>query len=554
MLVSLEIENFAIIDNLSIEFHQGLNVLTGETGAGKSIIIDAVKILLGGRASGEFIRSGSTQSHISGLFYDLDKKINEILFQIGVEPEKDNHLLLQRQINNNGRNICRINGKQVTLSIYKLLGAKLIDIYGQNEHHSLIGSEQQLQIIDLYGGDIIKEQITKIHSIYDQLMTISKQIKELENHEQEYLQKYDLWQFQLNEIKTADLKTDEEEILRQERTLLSSIEKITEKTQKTYNLLNLSPANSRSLLVEALTEITEAAELDERLMKYQSELESCLYQLEDIIEEIRKYADQLIYDPQRLQEVGDRLNLINLLKRKYGNTIEKINTYGEELSKKIQELGNLDDMLPKLKHQYQSLMEQYNNIDNLLSKERKKAAKQLEERVTVELADVEMKNIDFKVKFIQNSQITKKGTDQVELQLTTNPGEPLKPLIKIASGGELSRIMLALKNILAVVDHIPTLIFDEIDTGIGGRAVQAVAEKLAEIAKTRQVICVTHAPQIAGYAHNHIYLFKEQQNNRVITNVTKLTYEQRVNEISRMLAGDKITHTTIQQAKEIIQK
>ncbi len=552
MLLAMEIENFAIIDNMRIEFKDGLNVLTGETGAGKSIVIDAVKLLLGGRASGELIRTGTDRAQVAGFFVNISVETTEILDSMGVTDEGDGSLLLQREISQNGKNICRVNGRQVTLSMYRQIGCKLIDIYGQHEHHSLMIQDKHLLVLDSFTGQSFKGLVSQLAAAYNAYATILKKIKELEDNQQDNLQKLDLWQFQLKEITQANPSDGESEKLLQERQLLSSSEKLSSGVLSAYQHLSGEQNSAREQVVAALNNLKKISHLDQALKNIQDNLETCLYQLEDAGQELRYYSEQIVYDPIRLATVENRLSVLGLLRRKYGKDEAELLEYREVLTANIEEISSLDTTLPKLKEQAKLLLQSYHTVAKEVTARRKVTAIKLEEEISRELAELEMGGTSFSVNFTYLDQPTAKGADQIEFLISPNQGEPLKALSKIASGGELSRIMLALKSILAQVDHIPTLIFDEIDTGIGGRAVEAVAIKLTQIGQNRQVICVTHAPQIAGKAKCHMHLYKENIHGRMCTRLKYLEDEERIDEIARMLAGNSVTATTIQQAKEII--
>ncbi|MDW7673053.1 MAG: DNA repair protein RecN [Bacillota bacterium] len=555
MLIALEINSFAIIDKMNISFTEGLNILTGETGAGKSIIVDAVNMLLGGRASGEFIRSGEEKALIAGVFFSEDPYISELLAEMGIPTEEDNTLILQREISLTGRNVCRINGSQVTLSMYRKIGPRLIDIYGQHEHHSLMNPDQHLTLVDLLAGaraHIIKHQVK---GKFLELKSIKTKISEFQVNHQENMQKLDLWRYQDKELEAAQLKTGEEEQLLQDRKILSSYEKLADGVNEAHMTLNGSNGNNvRDQLAAAANQLSKIKEYDERLGKLSEAVDSCMYQIEDIAEELRGYQAELVYDPNRLEDIESRLAQLSNLKRKYGTaSIEELIEYYTSLQPKIEELENIDHIIPQLEKDKIKLEEDYYRLASELSQIRKETAKALEKNVAKHLQELEMANTIFSVNFVENIEPTVLGIDKLEFLISPNLGEPVKPLVKIASGGELSRFMLALKAILAEVDNIPTLIFDEIDTGIGGQAVQAVAQKLASIGLVRQTVCVTHSPQIAGFATNHLHLEKKQKDGRVSTHIKILNQTERIEEIARMLTGNKITATTLQQAKEIMQ-
>jgi len=554
MLLDLKVKNFALIEKLEINFKKGLNVLTGETGAGKSIIIGALEMLLGGRASREVIRNGKDKAYIEAV-YEPEKLeiINNKLEEYGIEPEED-ILLLSREIKRTGRNRSRINGQLATLSMVSNVSSYLVDIHGQHEHQSLLDVKLHLDFLDDFIGEKIISLKEKVTNKYNEIKNINKKLQEMEIDEGEKARELDLLEFQINEIENANLKTGEFKKLEKEYKKLSNAEDIFATTGMIYNDINGDDFNNNGILDKIghfMTELDSLKEYDDKLDSFHSQMENIYYTLQDLGYEIREYNENLDFDKKRLKEIEDRLDTINNLKKKYGETIEEILEYNQKMKKRRNELVSQEDLINELKEKRKNIKAEYYNKAEELSKIRKNSAKNLEEKIKDELTDLAMEDVLFKVKF-EEKDLAGDGIDDIEFMISPNPGEDLKPLAKIASGGELSRIMLAFKKIIAEIDKVDTLIFDEVDSGVGGKTAQKMAEKLAVIGSKRQVICITHLPQIASMSDNHFYINKTAENGKTYTNINKLNGEEKPKELARMLGGVKMTDTTLDHAEEMI--
>ncbi len=556
MLLELNIENFAIINNANIRFSNGFNVLTGETGAGKSIIIDAVSLILGERANKEFIRTGSESSVVQAVFLlDKSTETSEILKEYGIEIENDNTLLITREIYTSGRSISRVNGRTVTLNMLKRITSNLIDIHGQHQHQSLLNTDNHVDFIDLLGKKntfILKDKILKD---YNKIISFKNKLKDYEYDEKERERKIDLLKFQIDEINNASLKIGEEEELEHDYKLLGNAEKIKKDLFNVTEVMNSSDYNNTSVLdqLNSISSVlSKIANLDINLQSYKDSFDATIFQLHDIIRDLRDYGDNVEYDSERLRIIEDRIDLINNLKRKYGNTIEEILQYRDEITSELEFIINSEKEINTIKDKIFEIEKSiYSNCNNLTI-ERKKIALQIEKDITKELEDLNMPNVSFKIKFDCYDKYTKNGIDKIEFMISTNIGEPLKPLSRIVSGGEMSRIMLAFKTILAHVDNISTLIFDEIDTGISGRTAQIISEKIDQISVTHQILCITHLPQIAAMGDTHFLIDKQIIDSKTSTKIIKLSQENRIVELSRLLGGVDLTDTTKQHAKEML--
>ena len=554
MLLDLKVKNFALIEKLEINFKKGLNVLTGETGAGKSIIIGALEMLLGGRASREVIRNGKDKAYIEAV-YEPEKLdlINNKLEEYGIEPDED-ILLLSREIKRTGRNRSRINGQLATLSMVSNVSSYLVDIHGQHEHQSLLDVKLHLDFLDDFIGEKIISLKEKVTNKYNEIKNINKKLQEMEIDEGEKARELDLLEFQINEIENANLKTGEFKKLEKEYKKFSNAEAIFATTGMIYNDINGDDFNNNGILDKIghfMTELDSLKEYDDKLDSFHSQMENIYYTLQDLGYEIREYNENLDFDKKRLKEIEDRLDTINNLKKKYGETIEEILEYNQKMKKRRNELVSQEDLINELKEKRKNIKAEYYNKAEELSKIRKNSAKNLEEKIKDELTDLAMEDVLFKVNF-KEKDLAGDGIDDIEFMISPNPGEDLKPLAKIASGGELSRIMLAFKKIIAEIDKVDTLIFDEVDSGVGGKTAQKMAEKLAVIGSKRQVICITHLPQIASMSDNHFYINKTAENGKTYTNINKLNGEEKPKELARMLGGVKMTDTTLDHAEEMI--
>lgn len=562
MLLELEVKDFALIDHLSIQFQKGFNILTGETGAGKSIIIDAVNMAIGERADREYVRTGAKKAVIQVSFNientkDLVAVLNE--HQIDLDDEKI--LFITREIYSNGRSISRVNGVIVNQGILKSITEKLIDIHGQHQHQSLLNPDFHIDFLDVYGGKEISDLLKVYLKDYHQYLSLRKELDALSYNEMERERKIDLIKFQLEEIDSAQLEIGEEEELDQQKLLLSNAEKIYTTLSSIYE--NLYSSNYQPSVLENISIATKSlssiSSLDKNLNHFYSSLENIHYTLEDLTTGIRNYKEQIDFSPQVLEQVEKRLDTIHNLKRKYGSTIEEILSYRNSIENELDNYINNEEKIMKLKKQLNEIIMKLQQSAIKLSELRRKTAKLFETNIVQLLDELNMKNVLFSV-FIEQQKdaegqfkLTPKGIDKVEFMISTNKGEPLKPLAKIASGGEISRIMLALKTILADVDQIPILIFDEIDTGISGITAQVVSEKLHHISLKHQVICITHLPQIAAMADTHFLIHKLTKNNGTKTIVKELDKENRLYEIGRLLDGEA-TDLALKHAEEMIDK
>ncbi|KMY50744.1 DNA repair protein RecN [Peribacillus loiseleuriae] len=563
MLTELSIRNFAIIEALSVSLEKGLTVLTGETGAGKSIIIDAIHLLVGGRGSAEFIRHGETKAEIEGLF-QIDDELHPVYrkaSELGIEIS-DGMIVLRRDMSTSGKSVCRVNGKLVTIALLREIGRTLIDIHGQHEHQELMDGRLHLQLLDQFGGEKIAKALGEYQKLYKEYDHAMKQLLKLSQNEQQMVHRLDLIQFQFDEIQQANLKLNEDEELSEERKKINNFEKIHEALQTSYLALS-GEQKGLDWLSVAMNNLEEAAGLDETIKTITEPVSNSYYVLEDAISAISEQLDALEYDPERLDFIESRLNEINQLKRKYGSTIEEIVVYGAAIEEEIETLLNRETHISKLESQIKSvkadLLLEAKNVSEL----REKNARQLTKKILQELKELHMQKTVFEAHFHHtafsfsegdSSTIGRNGLDEMEFYISTNPGEPLKPLSKIASGGELSRIMLALKSIFSKHQGITSIIFDEVDTGVSGRVAQSIAEKIYKVAIESQVLCISHLPQVAAMADTHLYIAKNIKAGRTNTSVHPLQYSDKVKEIGRMISGVEITDLTKQHAEELLQQ
>lgn len=557
MLIQLSVENIAIIEKLTIELENGLNILTGETGAGKSILIDAVNALLGSRISRELIRTGENKARVEAIF-QAPSTLTDVLNSMGIDNQDDGTLVICRQFFSTGRNICRVNGNLVTVSQLKEIGEYLIDIHGQNDNQSLLRNKKQVEYIDNYSGSkllLVKEEY---RNSLAEFRSIDKKIDQLKAMEKERARLEDLYKYQVNEIVGARLKMGEDEELLQQSNILSNAEEIIEALNNTY----FSLIGEDGVAIGALEQIQRAqAAIDDitdfapTFGQISESLVDIVDKIEEIAREIRNSREQVNYDPDLQQEVEERLALIESLKRKYGNSVEEIIEYGEKAQLKLDEVTDTEAHLTELSKKKKELDRILYSKASEIHKMRVEASETLKIKVTRELKDLEMPEAEFSVdiRFDESKSYHDDGLDKIEFLISPNPGEGLKPLNKIASGGEMSRIMLAIKRILADVDEIDVLIFDEIDTGVSGRAALKVGKKLLEISANHQVICVTHDAQIASLANAHYKISKESKGRRTLAQVDKLKGADREEEVARLLSGDNSENTS-KLAKEMIEK
>ena len=551
MLQELSIKDFAIIDEIQISFQPKMTVLTGETGAGKSIIIDALGLLAGGRGSTEFIRKGEKKAVIQGLF-TLPREANtyNILEEYGIDSE-DGQIILQRDLYRGGRNICRINGMMVNLATLRKVGETLIDIHGQNEHQELMKPENHIDLLDEYDKKIsqLRNQYQVVYQNYRKLK-LSMEKKEAD--EKAWAQRLDMLNFQVKEIEEAGLKINEEDELVEEKNKLDNFQAIYDALELSYQILSGEKIDVVGNLGNAMNELSDVSDLSENLQEINTKISDAFYSLEDAARDISDELDSMEWNGERLNEIEERLELIHQLKRKYGDTIEDILHYHSRIEKELREMENAEQNSEKQERQLSEALEKVKELAIKLSKQRKKSAKKLEKMIHEQLSALYMDKAVFEVKFLNNSKLYSKGIDKVEFYIQTNPGEEMGPLAKIASGGELSRIMLALKTIFSQKMGVTSIIFDEVDTGVSGRVAQAIAEKISQISNNSQVLCITHLPQVAAIADNHYYISKSVNDGRTETSLKELDEKQKIREIARMLSGSEITELTLKYAEELI--
>ncbi|TKC19845.1 DNA repair protein RecN [Robertmurraya kyonggiensis] len=554
MLSELSIKNFAIIEELSISFEKGLTVLSGETGAGKSIIIDAIHLIVGGRGSSEFVRHGKDKTEIEGLF-QIDSD-NHPLFaraeEFGIDVE-EGMIVLRREISKSGKSVCRINGKLVTISTLREIGSTLVDIHGQHEHQELMDETKHLSLLDQFGGEEIELVSQEYISIYQSYVETLKRLKDLSENEQQMAHRLDLLSFQLDEIQNANLKLNEDEELIEEKRRLSNYEKLHEAINLSYSALQ---GDNKGLdwLGLAMSHLEDAASIDTEYKETAETVSNSFYQLEDVMRSLRNELDSLEFDPERLSNIEERLNEINQLKRKYGKTIEEILEYGAKIEEELETLQNKETHIEKLQKELSIIKKDLAVEARELSNIRQKYAGELTDLIHKELKELYMEKTVFEVRFKSDYEnFTPVGSDKVEFYLSTNPGEPLKQLSKTASGGELSRIMLALKSIFSKHQGVTSIIFDEVDTGVSGRVAQAIAEKIYHVSVDSQVLCISHLPQVAAMADTHLYIAKNILDGRTRTSVKKLEENEKISEIGRMISGVEITDLTKEHAKELLQ-
>jgi DNA repair protein RecN (Recombination protein N) len=567
MLVELRIENFAIIDKLDLEFGPGLIIFTGETGAGKSIIIDAVETLLGVRADVTQIRSGVILSSVEGTF-KIMPKVREAVHAILKEEDlldDEDYVTLRREFRRGGRNVARVNGRTVNLSLLRAIGELLIDLHGQSEHLSLLRVKNHLDLLDRFSE--VEAELGEYHQSYETLMAVRKELNELRKAEKNEAQRAELLAFQADEIAKANLVPGEEEKLKEERTRLANAETLANHATIAMSALDeaeLDSASASDRLGVALQALEALAKVDETRNKYSEEAQELFDGVTELARELGNYLEEIEYNPARLEEVEERLNLIHNLKRKYGEGIPEIIAYGEKAQKDLDAITHAEERMLELESQEGELLQVVGTKALAVSSKRHEGAEKMGHMIETELDDLRMEAASFEVHFNTREdpkgiEVPEKGRvafdsngfESVEFFVAPNPGEGMKPLVKIASGGETARLMLALKNVLAKADVTPTLIFDEIDQGIGGRVGSVVGQKLWNLGRQHQVLCITHLAQLAGYGEQHIKVDKKIEGGRTTTTVKVLKDNDRLMELAQMLG--EVSEGTLQSANEILQ-
>jgi DNA repair protein RecN (Recombination protein N) len=554
MLLELRVENYAVIDSLTVEFAPGLNLLTGETGAGKSILIDALSLLLGDKASSEMVRHGAEKAVVSGVFELEEKSLKKVLEENGIEPE-DGQIIVKREIAAGGKGRVFVNNQPATVGLLRQLAPALASIHAQNETILAFDGPARLNLLDTYAGIDLHELGEK----YAAWAGVRDRIAEFERDEQDRLRMADLWSFQNKEISDAQLQPGEDQKLEADKRVLANAEKLLTSAMAAYELLYEADGSVIAQLSAARKHVEELARYDPKFQESLTSLLSARAAIEDVSALARDYADSIDASPERLAEVEDRLALIDRLKRKYGSSVDEIIAYGEEVARKLNEIENREELLRDLKKQQDVAAIAYLAVAQAISKKRHAAAKELQKLVEAEINQLAMK-AHFRVEVSgtdEQENWTQTGFDTVVYLISPNPGEPLRPVDKIASGGELSRVMLALKATIETGkktrSHVQrTLVFDEIDTGIGGRAAEAVGRKLKQLSRANQVLCITHLPQIASFADHHYLIEKREAAGRAKTVVRALAVQERTEEVARMLSGAELTETSRQHAEQLI--
>lgn len=548
MLNLLHIENIAVIEQADIHFGRGFNVLTGETGAGKSIVIDAISAILGERAYRDVIRTGADRAYVSAVFSDIPKF--DWFSENGVEYDED-ELILQREIYADGKNICRVNGRPVTVAILKKLGVQLVSVHGQHDSQQLFDEANHLLYLDLFAKN---EELLEVYSHkYQTVMSVRQEIQRLSMDESEKLRKLETLRFQIDEIQRAELCRGEDEEMENRRKVLQNAEKLTEGLARAVSALygDDDRDGASGLIAEAAHALSKINRYDDSLADLHNRISDLIYSVQDVAEELRNRLDALAYSSEELEQIESRLDVVHRLCRKYGATVDDILDYLVKAQEELDEIEFSDDRIKKLKKQLTELEIDAVKAGLLLRDARMKAAKELQKRLDEELAALDMPKAQFVCQF-EEQPLAANGLDHMRFLMTANVGEALKPMNKVASGGELARIMLAIKNVMAEQDLFGTLIFDEVDAGVSGRAAQKVAEKLHAVSGCKQVLCVTHLPQIAAAADVHLLIEKTEKDGRTYTHVTQLDKEGRTREIARIIGGAEITDTTLKSAEEML--
>lgn len=554
MLLELVVENYAVVERLRVRFHAGLNILTGETGSGKSIVVDAVALLLGGRASAEAVRSGAERARVSGIFeMPASQPFREALAAAGIEPEED-ELLVEREILANGKSRAFLNSRPVTATLLKELALFLGDIHGQHDQQRLFSHEAQRELVDEYGAQ--PALLERVATVFEAWRGAAADLEELDRAEQERLRLADLWAFQRNEVSTVSPLPNEDLALDQERRRLGNANRLAEAAASALEALYDAEESASNSLRAALKRIEEICRIDSSVQEIRDLLKPAEGAIQDAAYGLRDYLGKLEADPGRLEEVETRLAAIERLKRKYGGSVEAVLAYAADLTRQLDEAETTNERREKLKAEHARLGHDYQAAADVLSEARKKSARKLEKRIETELAQLAMEKTVFRIEVAPGAW-SAAGSDTVRFLVSPNVGEEPKPLEKIASGGELSRIALALKTCIAEVKKQtmpPTLVFDEVDTGIGGAVAESVGRRLKRVAASQQVLCVTHLAQIAGFADHHYTVEKRESKGRISASIEELSAAARVKEIGRMIAGSNLTPEALKHAEQLLKR
>ena len=535
MIKHISIRNFAIIEKTDIDFHDGLNIITGETGAGKSIMIEAVSLALGSRADTAFVRSGREKATIQMI-----------------ADYKGTEYIITREISAAGRNLCKVNDEIVTLGHLSMLCKKIADIHGQYDHQSLLNPEYHIRLVDLYKKDIINPAKEEVAALYENYASLRNELKALVTQANKDRREKDFMEYEFSELEAAQLRVGEDDELEDEISLLQNSEKIYDNLSNAYMISCDDEYSVQTALKKVSDLLAETGEFSQELSELSSRMSELYYEFEDACHSIRDCRDRTVFSPEDLDTAIARIEVLNKLKNKHGRSIAELIEYRDELGEKLSRIENSSDIKEKLESKLLECRKALISACNRLSEARKASAAELETKITSELQQLNFNDADFHISFSTADSFSAAGTDIVEFMITTNKGESLKPLSKIASGGEMSRIMLAFKKIIGDYDEIPTMIFDEIDSGISGIAASIVGRKLKEIAQNHQIICITHLPQIAAFGEHNYRIEKKSDDKMTFTTVTPLSQEGKTDEIARLLGGANITDTTLQSARELI--
>jgi DNA repair protein RecN (Recombination protein N) len=551
MLIQLNIKNFALIEEITINFSEGFNILSGETGAGKSIMIDAIDFVLGGKFSKSLIRTGEDKTYVEALFTLEGSKVTSVLDELDIEY--DDMLIVSRESYSSGKNLIKINGKSLITSQLRLVRAKLLDIHGQHQNVELLQRSSHLSYLDDFIDNEIIEPLNKYSTLRESLLKIREDLKRVSgNQDRDKL--LDYLKFQIEDIEKAKLKENEEESLKEEYSILANAEKINNSLANAYGILN---GNEEFSVIESISKvIQELSNVEnhfEKIKKNKEAIEEAFYTIEEVSHELRDMAEEIVFDQDALEKVNARIYEINTYKKKYAPTIPEILDYYEKIKKEYNEIINSEKIIEELKQKEKEILIKMEKDALVIHELRKSKSKYLEEKILRELTFVGLEKSRMEIRVSRQEEFNEKGFDDVCFLISTNPGEPLMPLEKVLSGGELSRIMLALKCVFAEKDEIPTLIFDEIDTGISGAVAQRVGEKMYQLSKTHQVLCITHLPQIAMLSDYHYFVMKKVINNKTFTKIKILLKEEKEFEISKMLFGNDVTEATLINVKEMVQ-
>jgi DNA repair protein RecN (Recombination protein N) len=553
MLVELIVENYAVVEQARIRFHEGLNLLTGETGSGKSIVVDSLGLLLGARASAEMIRTGAERARVSGIFnVEMRPELKALLDGAGIETD-DEEIIVEREVAGSGKSRAFVANRPVTTMLLKQLAPLLGDIHGQNEQQQLFSPQTQRNLLDRYAqATKLREQVAGLYLSWKEA---ARKLDELKRTEQEKLRLLDLWRFQLNEIESAQVKPGEDVELEGERRVLQNVTKLQENAAAAFEMLYESKDSALSLLRQALKRIDELARIDQGLVDTSAGLKQAEIGVEEASWALRDYLGKLEGDPARLEDVESRLDVLDRLKRKYGGSVDEVLAFLDRVRQQVDEVENATEHQHALEKEQAQFAKEYERLADDLSRKRQEAADRLSKEVATELKSLAMGGTQFRVR-VSRSEWSPSGMDEVQFLVSANRGEEPRPMEKIASGGELSRIALALKTAIGDSDErrgMHTLVFDEVDAGVGGAAAAAVGRRLKALSRGNQVICVTHLAQIAGFADHHYAVSKGDRKGRIVTEIQELSRDERAREIGRMLSGDTVTQEALKQAEQLMQ-